>query len=100
MNKCNGRYANFRFSQCKRVRLEESILSFADFQRSEFMNVNLVNTDLQECQMSGTKLKGIDMSTCEINGIGVRIEDIKGAIISPLQAVFLSKLLGLVIKEE
>ncbi len=100
MNKCNGRYANFRFSHCKRVRFKESLLSFADFQCSEFTDVSLVNTDLRECQMSGTKLKGIDMSTCDIDGIGVRIEDVKGAIISPLQAVSLARLLGVVIKDE
>ncbi len=49
--------------------------------------------------MSGTKLKGVDLSSCDIEGIGVRIENLSGAVVSPLQAVSLSRLIGVVVKQ-
>jgi uncharacterized protein YjbI with pentapeptide repeats len=100
MNKCNARYVNLVFSRCKKFRIEESELSFADFRWSEFTDANFVNTNLQESQLAGTKLEGVDLSMCDIEGICVTPEDIRGAIVSSLQAISLSKLLGIVIKED
>ena len=49
--------------------------------------------------MSGTKLNGIDFSNADIEGLSIRVEDLFGAIVSPAQAISLSKKMGLVIKE-
>jgi uncharacterized protein YjbI with pentapeptide repeats len=96
---CNCSYGFFRFSDLKQVSFTNCLLNNSDFQNSNFNKVNFSKTDLKHAQMSGTKLKDIDLSNCDIEGIGVRIEDLHGAIISSMQAVFFSKLLGLVIKE-
>lgn len=97
--RCNAGYANFRFSHWNGVNIEESALCFTDFQFSRFIAVRLMNTDLREGQLSGTKLDGIDLSTCNISGLGVRIEDLKGVAVSPVQAVMLSGLMGVVVQE-
>lgn len=47
--------------------------------------------------MSGTSLSGIDLSDSNVEGIGIQLEDLRGTIVSPIQAVDFSKLLGLVI---
>lgn len=96
---CNGNYGNLRYSQWKRAHLEESQFRCSDFQNMKLKDINLVKVNFDESQMSGAILKGIDMSDCQIHGIGIRAEDLEGLIVSPLQAVDLSKFLGLVIKD-
>ncbi|HYE81993.1 MAG TPA: hypothetical protein VEG39_07495 [Clostridia bacterium] len=51
--------------------------------RTEFMNC---------------KLMGLNLSDSVVESLRVQPEDLRGAIVSPLQAVDFSKLLGLVIK--
>jgi len=41
----------------------------------------------------------MDISDCEFEGVSLSIDDIKGAIVSPMQAMDFSRLLGLIIKE-
>ncbi|WP_192930311.1 hypothetical protein [Alkaliphilus pronyensis] len=43
-------------------------------------------------------MAGIDLSDSNLEEVGVRLDDIKGAIVSPMQAVEFSKLFGLMIK--
>ena len=43
-------------------------------------------------------MKGIDMTTCTLDGILVNLPDLRGMIVSPMQAMDLAKLLGLVVK--
>jgi len=40
----------------------------------------------------------VDLSSCDIEGIGAGIEDVKGAIVSPAQAILLAGLLGIIIE--
>lgn len=98
IKQCNGRFAFMRFIQMKQVILEECVFENSDFQNSDFTKVIFKECDFKLSQMSGTSLSGIDFSDSNIEGIGVRIEDVRGAIISPVQAVDFAKLLGLVIK--
>jgi len=45
-----------------------------------------------------TSLNNIDFSSCEIQGIGVNIKDLKGLKVNDIQALELSKILGIIIK--
>jgi uncharacterized protein YjbI with pentapeptide repeats len=99
MNSCMGRYANGRYSTFKQFKIEDSFFDLADFQNAAFKESILKNTSFRECQMSGATLHNMDLSSCDIEGLGVRIEDVKGAIVSPVQAVSLAHLFGLIIKE-
>jgi len=49
---------------------------------------------LQRADLSRAKLRGADLSGAEIEGITVQAEDLRGAIVSVVQAVDLSRLLG------
>lgn len=96
---CSADFATFRFANCKQVKFEHSSLCNADFYRSELTKVELCESNLDQAQMSGTKLAGIDLSTCRFNGLGATLEDLQGCMISPEQAVVLSRTFGLIIKE-
>ena len=95
---CNCRYSSFRFLRCKQVNFKNCLLQNADFEESHFDKVAFSNCNLEGAEMAGTKLKDIDFRDSEIEGIGVRIEDLYGAIVSPMQAVSLSRLLGIIVK--
>ena len=48
--------------------------------------------------MADIMLKGIDFSNCELEGICVRIEDLFRGIVSLMQTVSISSLLGIIVK--
>ena len=61
--------------------------------------------DLEQYEMRTTRgsfyktsLNGIDFTTSIIDGIGIDLNGIKGMIVSELQALELSKILGIIIK--
>ena len=64
---------------------------------------NLKETAFENCKLVlsnlfKTNLNKIDFRDNNINGITVRIEDLKGAIVSEYQALELSRLIGIIIK--
>ena len=53
---------------------------------------------LVRADLTGAKLKGADLRGADIEGITARAEDVRGAIVTPAQAMELARLLGLVIR--
>lgn len=96
---CCGDYATFRNVNCKQVKFDNSSLAKADFYESTLRDVYFSHSNLDQMQLSGTKLTGIDLSSCEFSQLGVNIEDVKGCIVSPQQAVGFSKLFGLIVND-
>lgn len=96
---CNGSYSNFKLSDCKQLCFRGCVLQNADFMEARFAKVYLERCNMRQAQLCGVKLKGMDLSDCDIEGIGIRLEDLNGVKVSALQAVELSKLLGIIIKE-
>ena len=99
LENCNGKYANFRFSQIKKSAFENTNLDLSDYQNAVFEEVRLEKTSFRESQCSGAKLRGLDFRTCDIEGLGARIEDLKGIVITPIQAVSIARILGVIIKD-
>ncbi|GAU78322.1 pentapeptide repeat-containing protein [Fusibacter sp. 3D3] len=99
LENCNGKYANFRFAQIKKSAFENSNLDLSDYQNAVFDEVWLEKTSFRESQCSGAKLNGLDFRTCDIEGLGARIEDLKGIVITAVQAVSIARILGVVIKD-
>ena len=67
----------------------------------EIQNLKVVTykeTSLIRAQFVKTPLKNIDLSTSNIEGILIKIQDLKGLIVNDIQAIQLSKLLGIIIK--
>ncbi len=96
---CNGRFALISYARMKRVVFSNSVFENSNFQNSHFEKIQFSECNLRLSQMSGTSLSGIDLSSCDLEGLGIQPEDLRGAIVTPLQAVDFSKLLGLIVKE-
>ena len=84
MDHCYGQY-NFRNGS-----LNDSKLMPAAFDTCELL----------EADFSHTSLKGIDLRNSRIAGIQLNIADLKGAIVSSLQAIDLLPLLGVKIEDD
>ena len=93
-------YSNFNDSIMKHVKLMESDFSEASLSRVKLEQVILKNNRFIKADFHNTSLKSIDFRTNEMEGIFVNLADLKGAIVTPNQAVCFFPLLGLTIKEE
>ncbi len=96
---CNGKFALISYVRLKKVMLKDSIFDNSNFQNSSLEKVKFIECSLCLSQVSGTSLSGIDLCSCNTEGMGVQSENLKGAIVSPVQAVQFSRLLGLVVND-
>lgn len=94
---CYADYAVLRFADIKNVRLEKSSFAKADFFKMSLSHTYFYDTNLDQAQFSQTKLAGIDLSRCQFDALGATLEDLRGCIISPEQAVVFAALFGLVV---
>lgn len=99
MEGCNGKFALMSYTRMKRVIFKDSNFENGNFQNSNFEKVQFKECNFRLGQVSGTSLSGMDLSNCNLEGLGIQLENLKGAIVSPMQAIDFSKLLGLVVKE-
>lgn len=96
---CIGTYSNFSGSSLKEVKFTNSNFEESSMNLCSWTNVILEHVKLNETEFLDTPLKGIDFRTSDIFHIKVKESDLVGAVVTPLQAVELSKLLGLIIQE-
>lgn len=95
---CKLNLSQFRFSHLKNVIFYNCILEEADLYNADLFNVVFKECSLIRAEMSKTKLFETDFRTSNISGMNISIESLKGAIISNIQLVDLSWLLGAKIK--
>jgi uncharacterized protein YjbI with pentapeptide repeats len=95
---CPAPYSLFNLMELRDVRFEECLLKEANFIGTTLDNVFFGKSIIQEVQFSDTSLKNIDLSQCQFDFIHVKEDDLRGAIISPEQAVSLIEVFGLIVK--
>ncbi len=95
---CHGMYINFSSSKMKRVSFQESNLSEGAFSMCKWSDVLFDDCDLRKAELVQSSLSKIDLSTCQIDGFVVRMEDLKGVIMSEDQALACTRFLGIEIK--
>ena len=95
----SGGYVNFADSRVQDTVFEKSRLPNASFSRCK-LAASFHTCDLMQSLFQQTPLKDIDLRTCRLQGIQITLPDLKGAIVTPIQASELAALLGLVIKEQ
>lgn len=95
------RYANFTSCDFHRCEISLSDMSESYFDQSNLENFHVNESQFIRTEFFQTPLKGIDFSDSCIDGICVSEEckELFGVIVNPLQACELSRLLGLIIKE-
>ena len=86
----DGKFRTCEFHGCD---WQEADLHGCDLSCCVFRSCRLARADLQE-----TNLKETDFRESEIETMQVRMNDVRGAIVEPAQAMLLARLLGLVIR--
>jgi uncharacterized protein YjbI with pentapeptide repeats len=91
-------YANFSSSEMKVVSFTSCRLKESFFAESFFKDVAFESSDLTSAEIFKTSLGGIDLSSDTIDSLHCEADSLKGAIISPDQALDLITYFGLKIK--
>lgn len=99
VNKSNGQYLQLRFGKVKQSRFYQTDLRWSDFQETDLSGCEFRDCLLGEADFSGAKLKGTDLRGCDLTQIRIGVAEIKGAIVTTAQALYLSGLLGIEIRD-
>ena len=96
---CNARYMNLSMGRLKQV-----LFAYGDMQGSALESCRLEavafdTCSLVEAEFSRTSLKGIDLTSSRLEGLRLGVGDLRGVIVSPVQALDLTRYLGLVVKD-
>ncbi|MDD3486314.1 MAG: pentapeptide repeat-containing protein, partial [Atopobiaceae bacterium] len=96
---CSAVYANLGKTILERTSITDSRCKEAFVQEARLKHTRLDGVDLTRADFFRTSLKGVDLSGCTIDGISVSedFRELKGAKVSPEQAVGLAMLLGVTI---
>ena len=94
---CDAHYAQFNGGTLKSCEFQSTQLQESDFRNADLKGAIFSSAMLNRADFTGAKLRKADFRAAEIDGIVLRAEDAAGAIVTPAQAMELSRLLGLVI---
>ena len=99
LHDCNAGYINLAMSKMSQVRFAHSLLRNGSVHDCRVSSVAFDSCDLVEADFSHAPLRGIDLRTSRISGITLNISDLKGAVITSMQAMELLPLLGVIIED-
>ena len=82
------------------VRVSASSLAGANLSGLRWRSLSLEDADLSGACVTGASLRGLDLRRCRISGLtaGDSLRELRGAIVDPIQAAELARLLGLDIR--
>lgn len=92
-------YLQVRYGKLRNVVFKDSDLKMADFSNSDLSGCVLKNCDLQEAEFYGAKLVGTDLRGSNLDKIKLSVVEIKGAIVTSVQAMYLMNLLGVEVRD-
>ena len=95
----NAVYLNLSMSKINQARFTSCDLRNSDVNDCKLASIAFENCELVESEFSHTPLRGIDLSDSHIGGIRLNLPDIRGAIVNTSQAMELTALLGITIKD-
>ena len=96
---CRMQYANFAeatFREVRFVRCDLTETSFAALKKKS--KPILTECELVKTDFTDTSLAGLDIRSCHISSLTLRLEDVKGMIVSPEQALYFAAMMGLKIR--
>ena len=96
---CNNTYNNFCNANFKETTFKDNKMLKVGFNETIFSKTTFENCALDGAEIFKTSLELIDFSNSTINNILIDQYSLKGLIVNENQALSLSKLLGIVIKE-
>lgn len=93
-----AKYSNFSFTRLKGVNMLESDFNGSVFQEVRREKVAFNEIDFSNSYFNKTTLSKLDLTSCNITDIDIEIRDLAGAIVTPMQALDLTRLMDLTIK--
>ena len=94
MRECRGALISFRFAELRNTRLEDCVLTEADFQDARLPGVTVRGSDLRGASLYGADLEGADLRGSILDDLRMRPNDLAGAVIDPVQLVGLARTLA------
>lgn len=96
---CRMNYTNLSHMKIKAAYFKDDDLSDSSLMENDLKKVGFDHCNLTRAELLHSSLYQKDLSNCDIEGITLSFDDLKGAIVSHEQALALSLLLGIHIKE-
>ena len=100
LERCNGRYLNLSGSRLRQVRFTECDLTEAALNDCRLDGVAFEGCTLRSTEFSHTPLRGIDLRQSQLGDLRLTVDDLRGAIVAPSQALDLLPLLGVVVRTQ
>ena len=94
---CNAELALFWEASLLNTRWERCSLREASFEGANLAGVVFRNCDLTNADLRNTTLRATDLRGSTLTGMQVGAKELRGAIIDPMQAVHLARLLGVTV---
>ena len=98
LENCDGRYAQFTDGRLHGFEAVGTDLSEADLRGVSLENATFSGVNLARADLSGARLRHADLRGADIDGITVGADDVRGAIVTPAQAIGLAPLLGISVR--
>lgn len=95
---CQAPYSLFNLTELQDVRFDDCLLKGANFFEAAVNHFQLGTSTIEDVQFTGTSLNGVDLSQCSFTHIHASEQDLRGAVISPEQAIPFIELFGLKVK--
>ena len=96
---CSARYMNLSMGRLKQVRFAHGDMQGSALESCRLEVVAFDTCSLVEAELSRTSLKGMDLTSSRLEGLRLGVGDLRGVIVSPVQALDLTRYLGLVVKD-
>ena len=97
---CNLEGAVFVGVQGKHIRFEDCQLKNATFESADLEKITFTRCDLSHADFRNVKFKAADLRSSIIDGIVIDPKSAVGLIISPMQAIQVVTLLGVVVQDD
>jgi uncharacterized protein YjbI with pentapeptide repeats len=95
---CNLQLSQFRFAEFERVRFERCDLTGGDFHGADLRHAVFDDCELKDVDFHEGNLSGADIRTSRSEGVRIGPDKLRGLVVSPMQAVQLASVFGLVVK--
>lgn len=95
---CNCRYANLSNTKLKGAKFDSCFFQDASLDNWNWKDISFHNCDLTRVNLCHTPLKGLDLRNCQIDAIVLTGSELKGAIVTHVQALDLTRFLGIEIR--
>ncbi|WP_213805404.1 pentapeptide repeat-containing protein [Granulicella sp. dw_53] len=98
LDHCDARFAQLSEARIRRCEIRSTQLREAALSRIDLEATQLIDVVLRKAELGETRLAGVDLTSCDIEEIALRVEDLRGAIVSAPQAMELARFLEVIIK--